>query len=312
MGISQLLPLLKSIQQPVHLSDLSGCCVAIDAYVWLHKGAFGCATEIGLNKPTDRFVQYCMQFVNLMKHHNIKPLLVFDGGPLPSKQYTEDDRYAKREKAQAQALQLYHRGSRREATELFQRCVDITPELALQLIERLRREKVDYIVAPYEADAQLYYLEKIGLVDAVITEDSDLLVFGCQRVIFKLDQQGNGVEIRRANFRHVQGLQMAQWSDQTFRHMCILSGCDYLPSIPRIGLKTAYQLLKKHVTAERVLQTLRLEGKYQVPPGYEAEFQRADRTFLHQRVFDPFDRVVKPLNPIPNGLDEQGLHFIGA
>lgn len=37
-------------------------------------------------------------------------------------------------------------------------------------------------MAPYEADAQLAYLQKEGLVDLVITEDSDMLVFGCKRV----------------------------------------------------------------------------------------------------------------------------------
>lgn len=38
------------------------------------------------------------------------------------------------------------------------------------------------MVAPYEADAQLCYLEREGFVDGVITEDSDLLVFGCRQV----------------------------------------------------------------------------------------------------------------------------------
>ena len=36
----------------------------------------------------------------------------------------------------------------------------------------------DYIVSPYESDAQLTYLKKIGLVDYILSEDSDLLVFG--------------------------------------------------------------------------------------------------------------------------------------
>ena len=31
-----------------------------------------------------------------------------------------------------------------------------------------------------------------------------------------------------------------------FRHMCILSGCDYLPSVPGIGLTTAHKLMKKY------------------------------------------------------------------
>jgi hypothetical protein len=36
-------------------------------------------------------------------------------------------------------------------------------------------------VAPYEADAQMAYLARNGAVHAVITEDSDLLAYGCPR-----------------------------------------------------------------------------------------------------------------------------------
>ena len=48
--------------------------------------------------------------------------------------------------------------------------------------QECRRIGIECIVAPYEADAQLAYLCKENIVDLVITEDSDLLVFGCQRV----------------------------------------------------------------------------------------------------------------------------------
>ena len=41
---------------------------------------------------------------------------------------------------------------------------------------------MDCIVAPYEADAQLAYLMKCGIAQLVITEDSDLVLFGCDRV----------------------------------------------------------------------------------------------------------------------------------
>ncbi|XP_065321256.1 uncharacterized protein LOC135928729 [Gordionus sp. m RMFG-2023] len=37
------------------------------------------------------------------------------------------------------------------------------------------------------------YLQLSGLVDFVITEDSDLVVFGCDRILFKLDANGNGM-----------------------------------------------------------------------------------------------------------------------
>jgi len=50
------------------------------------------------------------------------------------------------------------------------------------LIQALRAEGVEYVVAPYEADAQMTYLAITGRVHAVITEDSDMLPYGCPRV----------------------------------------------------------------------------------------------------------------------------------
>lgn len=41
---------------------------------------------------------------------------------------------------------------------------------------------IDVIVAPYEADAQLAYLNTTQIADYVITEDSDLVLFGCHHV----------------------------------------------------------------------------------------------------------------------------------
>lgn len=55
--------------------------------------------------------------------------------------------------------------------------------MALNLINKCREINVDCIVAPYEADSQLAYLNLSGIADIVITEDSDLLLFGCKRVI---------------------------------------------------------------------------------------------------------------------------------
>lgn len=50
------------------------------------------------------------------------------------------------------------------------------------LVQALKTAKVTYIVAPYEADAQMAFLALNGHVHAVITEDSDLLAYGCPRV----------------------------------------------------------------------------------------------------------------------------------
>ena len=44
-------------------------------------------------------------------------------------------------------------------------------------------------MAPYEADAQLAYLARTGVVDLVISEDSDTIPYGCQQVRWR-----NGVD----------------------------------------------------------------------------------------------------------------------
>ena len=139
------------------------------------------------------------------------------------------------------------------------------------------------MVAPYEADAQLAYLERAGIVDAILTEDSDMLVFGCQHVLYKLDPVAyTVVSISRSDFGSVSssnndsGISLAGWSDKQFRAWCILSGCDYLPNIPGIGIKTACLLLRKWRTAARAVKAVALEGKKLVPVGYMKQFERAE------------------------------------
>ncbi|KAI0754359.1 PIN domain-like protein [Daedaleopsis nitida] len=315
MGISGLLPLLKDIHNTKHLSDFRGQTLAVDGYVWLHRGTYGCAAEIATGRKTHKYVEYAMHRVRLLRHHGIEPYLVFDGGPLPAKQGTESERKQRREENLARANALAAQGKHGQARDYYVKCVDVTPQMAYQLIKALRAEGVPYVVAPYEADAQLAYFERIGLVDGIITEDSDLLVFGCKQVLFKLDAVAATVTcISRADFAAVASTSFLGWSDAQFRTMAILSGCDYLPSIPGIGLKTAWALLRKHKTVESMLSALRLEGKKKIPSGYLGAFRLAEKVFLHQRVYDPAQEQLVHLTPIPPDemLDAEEEAYVGA
>lgn len=92
MGIQGLLPLLKDIQEPIHLRDFAGKSVGVDGYVWLHKGAYGCAFELCMNIPTKKYINYCMRKVKSLQEAGIWPIIVFDGDHLPIKSNTEQDR----------------------------------------------------------------------------------------------------------------------------------------------------------------------------------------------------------------------------
>lgn len=73
-------------------------------------------------------------------------------------------------------------GKSYEGRNLLRRSLDVSHKMALEVMKECQALNVDCIVAPYEADAQLAYLNITGIADVVITEDSDLTLFGCKKV----------------------------------------------------------------------------------------------------------------------------------
>ncbi|KAI3680866.1 hypothetical protein L6452_35643 [Arctium lappa] len=309
MGIQGLLPLLKSIMVPIHIKDLEGCSVAVDTYSWLHKGALSCSKELCNSLPTSKHVDYCMHRVNLLRHYGIKPILVFDGGHLPMKNEQEMKRARSRKENLARAIEHDSCGNASAAYECYQKAVDISPAIAYELIQVLKQENISYVVAPYEADAQMTFLAVSKHVDAVITEDSDLIPFGCPRIIYKMDKFGQGVEFQHSKLQHNKDLNLTGFTKQMILEMCILSGCDYLQSLPGMGLKKAHALIKKFKSYDKVIKHLKFSG-IAVPLLYEESFRRAIMTFQHQRVYDPLTEDIVHLSDLSDNIDED-LDFLG-
>lgn len=259
-----------------------------------------------------RYVDFAMNRVRMVKHFGVTPYLVFDGDFLPSKATTEASRSKRREEGRKLGLELLKAGKPSQAHQELQKAIDVTPEMARHLIEALKKANIPYVVAPYEADAQLVYLERQGITGGIISEDSDLLVFGAKRLITKLDQYGQCVEINRRDFNACREVSFIGWDDRLFRQMAILSGCDYLDSIPSLGLKTAHRLLRKHKTVERIIRTLQFEGKHRIPADYLKLFHQAEQTFLYQWAFCPTSKQLVNLTALPPNLSLDQLPFIGS
>lgn len=311
MGVSGLLPLLKSIQRPTELKKLQGKTLGVDGYGWLHRAAYSCALELGQDKPTDRYITAVMHRVRMLIHFGIKPYMVFDGDYLPSKARTEESRAKSRDAKKKLAMELLKAGKPAQATQEFQKCIDVTPEMASAVIHELKMMNIDYVVAPYEADSQLVYLERKGLIDGIISDDSDLLVFGAKHLLTKLDKYGSCIEIKRQDFCACREVSLTGWTDQDFRRMAILSGCDYLDGLPSVGLKTAYRMLRKSKTPERVVRMLQFQGK-RVSENYMTEFYKAELTFLHQWVFCPIKKDMVHLTELDRTRTAEEMPFIGA
>lgn len=318
MGIQGLIPFLQQSAQSTNVKNFAGSTVAIDAYCWLYKGAFFCADKLAKGESTNTYVLYCIKRLNMLRNFGVKPIMVFDGKCLPSKSETEAKRRQTREKNRNQAKIFLQEGNLDKAKECFQRCLDVTPEMAQQVIVACKEMEVDCIVAPYEADAQLAYLNLIGIAQLIITEDSDLLLFGCERVLFKMDSKGGGMLIEKRNIHKSLGAKAASFTFEKFRYSCIMSGCDYLPSLPGIGPVRAFKFFSLITNPDLNLALSKIPTYLKMPKltnlvtkEYKDGFVRAVNTFLYQLVFCPMNRKLVPLNPYPKDVSSDNMEYAG-
>eukprot|EP00756_Hemistasia_phaeocysticola_P005590 Hpha_TRINITY_DN13408_c0_g2::TRINITY_DN13408_c0_g2_i1::g.130970::m.130970/K10746/EXO1; exonuclease 1 len=292
MGIQGLLPALKPVTERTNVDRFAGKKVGVDAYTWVHKACHFSAYELSLGIPTGRYLSQILSRARMLRDKGVEPLFVFDGKDPGLKGGTNQRRLESRQHALARGRELLAQGEHSRARDYYARALDVTPELALSVLRALRAANFDCMVAPYEADAQLAHLAKSGAVHAVLTEDSDLLAYGTSIVFFKMDPEGNGDLIEVGRVREVAGMEAVGQGVQ-FLDICILAGCDYLPSLPGVGIKKASKLLAAAKgSVDAVLQTLQSDAAYgPVPPGraaeYLSDFRRARAGFLTHVVYDP-------------------------
>lgn len=170
--------------------------------------------------------------------------MVFDGRPLPAKKDVNARRSLDRKRNLELGQMNMDEGDSEQAFKHFRMSTGITADIVEHTIGEFRQlDNVDIIVAPYEADAQLAYLAKRKIVDAVITEDSDLIPYGCDTVIFKLSLDGT-CRVYDKSLLH-KCFHRTNFSFDLVRRICIISGCDYFPGIPKVGLKKASDIFAK-------------------------------------------------------------------
>lgn len=289
MGIAGLLPAIREAARNTTLSNFAGKKAAVDGFVWLHRGCLSCARAIAKGEKNNKYITYFLQQAQMLINNGIRPYIVFDGSDLPAKRETNEKRRSARLENIKRAEMYETCGLVAEAEECYQKSVEISPDMLPPLIKALKKRNIEYIVAPYEADAQLAYLCINQIVDFVITEDSDLLAYQCPLTVFKLDREGNCQSI---SLKDVFALpELAGISANAFIECCILSGCDYLPSIPKMGFRTAVKRMHRYRNFAALIAGLRSELTWDVPDDYEENFRQVREIFAQQRVYDPRSRT---------------------
>lgn len=319
MGIPNLLPFVKKACRQGNISELSHQSVGVDVSCLLHRGLIGCADKVAHGSETDFYIRYVMKYVKALLANDCHVILVFDGQPLPAKKETNSSRREKRNFHMQRGDLLMSQGRASEAYDCFKRGAALTTDVIESTVQAFRHlNMVDVIVAPYESDAQLAFLAKGKLVQAVVTEDSDLIAFGCEKIVFKMDPMGSCVIFEQNLLPKCLCRALAENFDfNKFRRICILSGCDYLQAgLPGIGLNKAATFFAK-TSGKNLYQVLPRLPRYlnmnslKITKQFISDFIRAENTFLYQIVFDPIERRQRPLHdyPLSQNISENGSDF---
>ncbi|KAJ6576602.1 PIN domain-like protein [Mycena vulgaris] len=116
---------------------------------------------------------------------------------------------------------------------------DINQQMISQIMMMLSLFGIPYITAPMEAEAQCAELVHLGLVNGVITDDSDVFLFGSQRVFKNMFNQSKTVEcFLLSDLSRELGLDR-----DTLIRLAYLLGSDYVDGLPGIGPVVAMELL---------------------------------------------------------------------
>jgi 5'-3' exonuclease len=266
--------------------------------------------------------------VELIVKYNISIIyLVMDGKRCPLKADETQDREQKRQEHLLEARNLVARGQRNQAVEKYKACIrvrnDFTEAVMKAFQKLLHGERRMLIVwSPYEADAQLAKLCVDNQADAVVTEDSDILVYSAAAhvafpVLFKLNRHTGSCDMISMDFllsMSPEDADRAVKSNNNFECMlqklasrqakrtglgvrlfvqgCVLGGCDYsINTLEGVGLINAFKLVRDNafrndsVRFKKILQSLPAKVRKKLDiDRYEERLTKSEAVFYYHLV----------------------------
>ncbi|KAG7357877.1 flap endonuclease-1 [Nitzschia inconspicua] len=112
-------------------------------------------------------------------------------------------------------------------------------ELRTEVMQLLQLFGIPYVVAPAEAEAQCVELERLGLVNGIVTDDSDAFVFGASIVYKNLFKDQKFVEAYYAK----DAVSEMSLNRDALVALAMLMGGDYTEGIKGVGLVNAMEIL---------------------------------------------------------------------
>ena len=226
----------------INISDLTNKKIAIDISIYLYK-----------YEGTDSLLESMYLMLSIFRHHNIIPVFIFDGKPPPEKY----ELLKKRQENKVAAKNEYNKLKEQlEVNELSddekQEMIISMDQLKKQFVymnnnkiekvkELIRAYGATYYDAPGEADELCALLVNTNKVWACLSEDMDLFVYGCKRVLRYISLNN-----QTAILYYTKGiLKELKMSKTEFREICVLSGTDYNINVNVLNLFDIINLFYK-------------------------------------------------------------------
>jgi flap endonuclease-1 len=249
MGIQFLNKILrencdKSIWQ-IGIAELSGKKIAVDISIYLYK-----------YESNGTLLESIYLMLAIFREYNIIPIFVFDGKPPPEKKELlqkrrQDKAAAKNEynKLKDQLEQNQDESNNYEKNEIVatmdqlkKQFVYITHEKIEKVKELIRAYGATYYDAVGEADELCALLVIKKKAWACLSEDMDMFVYGCSRVLRYLSLTNQSIVLY-----HTKGiLANLNMTQKEFREICVLSGTDYNINANSFILPNTIALFRKY------------------------------------------------------------------
>lgn len=229
----------KSISQ-IPLRNLRNKKIVIDISIYLYK-----------YMSEDALLENVYMMISIFRSYNIKPLFVFDGPPpkekLPllairkeAKQQAEQEIKKLKKEIDSEDDTKVVRELEEQVDELKKKCVKIHTRDINKVKKLMDAYGVQYVDAPGEADELCAYLVINNIAYACISEDMDMFVYGCPRVLryFSILKK----TCIQYDFKHM--MQELKINANEFRQICVSSGTDY--NKEQIHLHKILNLFKRY------------------------------------------------------------------
>ncbi|XP_020592445.1 DNA repair protein UVH3 isoform X2 [Phalaenopsis equestris] len=126
-----------------------------------------------------------------------------------------------------------------EQRKLERNAESVSSEMFAECQELLQMFGLPYIIAPMEAEAQCAYMEMNNLVDGIVTDDSDVFLFGARNVYKNIFDDRKYVETYfMKDIENELGL-----SREKLIRLALLLGSDYTEGVSGIGIVNAIEVI---------------------------------------------------------------------